>query len=43
VLVGWVGLFPTLVLLSLTEVAGAVVAWTSPLRRLVGVPATAAV
>jgi hypothetical protein len=39
VLVGWLGLFATLVLLSLTEVVGAVVAWTSPLRRLVVVRA----
>jgi MFS family permease len=35
-LVGWLGLFGTLVVLSLTEVVGAVVAWTSPLRTMVG-------
>jgi MFS family permease len=34
-LVGWLGLVPTLVLLSLTGVAATVVAWTSPLRVMV--------
>jgi MFS family permease len=34
-LVGWLGLFPTLVVLSLTEVVAVVVAWTSPLRSVV--------
>ena len=32
VLVGWIGLVPTLVVLSSTGVLAAVVAWTSPLR-----------
>ena len=35
VLVGWLGLVPTLVVLSLTGVASTVVAWTSPLRLMV--------
>lgn len=34
-LVGWLGLVPTLVVLSLTEVVAVIVAWTSPLRHMV--------
>jgi hypothetical protein len=34
-LVGWLGLVPTLVVLSSTGVLAAVVAWTSPLRQMV--------
>jgi len=34
-LVGWLGLVPTLVTLSLTQVVATVVAWTSPLRTQV--------
>jgi hypothetical protein len=37
-LVGWLGLFPTLVVMSMAEVVAAVVAWTSPLRLLVTSP-----
>ncbi len=35
VLVGWLGLFATLVVLSVTEVLAVLVAWTSPLRTQV--------
>jgi hypothetical protein len=35
VLVGWLGLVPTLVALSLMQVVATVVAWTSPLRTQV--------
>ncbi len=33
VLVGWLGLVPTLVVLSSTGAVATVVAWTSPLRQ----------
>jgi MFS family permease len=42
-LVGWIGLFATLVVLSLAEVVATAVAWTSPLRMMADTAAVAEV